>query len=103
VKLRLQGTRDEIAEAVRRLLQVLEVVAVSQPYPDHASSLLVRVYLEVRLASAIGSTGAPAGPTSNVAGGRGAVTVEVLWSNRPLAAQLQLPVPANQAEGRWSG
>jgi DNA adenine methylase len=42
-------------------------------------------------------------PTSNVSGGRGAVAVEVLWSNRPLAAQLQLAAPAEQTAEGWSG
>jgi DNA adenine methylase len=36
-------------------------------------------------------------PTSNVSGGRGAVAVEALWSNRPLAAG------ADETAGRWSG
>jgi hypothetical protein len=40
--------------------------------------------------------------TSNVSGGRGAVAVEVLWSNRPLAASLQLAVGADRGAGRWS-
>jgi DNA adenine methylase len=38
-------------------------------------------------------------PTSNVSGGRGAVAVEIIWSNRPLAAQLQPVAPADQATG----
>jgi DNA adenine methylase len=41
-------------------------------------------------------------PTSNVSGGRGAVAVEVIWSNRALAAQLQLAAPADQPAGGWS-
>jgi hypothetical protein len=49
VKLRLHGTRDEVAEATRRLVEVFEVVAVSPPYADRGASVLVRVYLEVRL------------------------------------------------------
>jgi hypothetical protein len=49
VKVRLQGTREEVAEATRRLVEVLDVVAVSEPYPDRGASVLVRVYLEVRL------------------------------------------------------
>jgi hypothetical protein len=49
VKLRLHGTREEVAEATRRLVQVLDVVSVSEPYPDRGASVLVRVYLEVRL------------------------------------------------------
>jgi hypothetical protein len=52
VKLRLHGTRAEVAEATRRLVQVLEVVSVSQPYPDRGASVLVRVYLKVRLGPA---------------------------------------------------
>jgi DNA adenine methylase len=42
-------------------------------------------------------------PTSNVSGGRGAVAVEIIWSNRLLAAQLQLAAPADQPAGVWSG
>jgi hypothetical protein len=62
VKLRLHGTRAEVAEATRRLVEVLEVVAVSPPYPDRGASVLVRVYLEVRLPEAPqSSTPAPEG------------------------------------------
>ncbi len=43
------GTPGEVAEATRRLVEVLDVVAVSDPYPDRGQSALVRVYLEVRL------------------------------------------------------
>jgi hypothetical protein len=48
VTLRLHGTRQEVAQATRQLGQVLDVVAVSQPYPDRGISVLVRVSLEVR-------------------------------------------------------
>jgi hypothetical protein len=51
VKLRLHGTLEEVTEATRRLVEVLEVVSVSDPYPDRGASVLVRVYLEVRLPS----------------------------------------------------
>jgi hypothetical protein len=61
MKLRLHGTRQEVAEATRRLLEVLDVVAISPPYPDRGASLLVRVYLEVRLHDP--GTGSPARPT----------------------------------------
>ena len=54
MKLRLHGT---LAEASRRLAGVFEVVAVSPPYPDRGASVLVRVYVEVRL-------GPPAAPTA---------------------------------------
>jgi hypothetical protein len=47
VKVRLHGTPADVAEATRQLGQVLDVVAVSNPYPDRGASRLVRVYLEV--------------------------------------------------------
>jgi hypothetical protein len=59
VKVRLHGNRAEVAHATRRLLQVLDVVAVSELYPDRGASVLVRTYLEVRLDPA-----SPATPTS---------------------------------------
>ena len=68
MKLRLHGTPEEVAEATRRLLQVLDVVAVSDPYPDRGASLLVRVYLEVRLHDP--GAGSPAGPTPTRRAGR---------------------------------
>jgi hypothetical protein len=49
VKVRLHGTRAEVAEATRRLVEVLDVVAISEPYLDRGATVLVRVYLEVRL------------------------------------------------------
>jgi DNA adenine methylase len=40
-------------------------------------------------------------PTSNTSGGRGAVAVEVVWSNRPQACQLELaPAPPPTRPGR---
>jgi hypothetical protein len=59
MKVRLHGTPGEVAEATRLLVEVLDVVAVSGPYPDRGASVLVRVYLEVRLHPA-----SPATPTS---------------------------------------
>ena len=56
MKVRLHGTREEVAEATRRLVEVLDVVAVSGPYPDRGPSVLVRVYLEVRLDPASAAT-----------------------------------------------
>jgi hypothetical protein len=62
VKLRLHGTRAEVAEATRRLVEALEVVSVSPPYPDRGTSVLVRVFLKVRLPEAPqSSTPAPKG------------------------------------------
>jgi hypothetical protein len=52
MKLRLHGTPTELHEATRRLVELLDVVAVSHPYPDRGISTLVRVYLEVRLTPA---------------------------------------------------
>jgi hypothetical protein len=48
VKVRLWGTPAEVDQATRRLVETLDVVAVSGPYPDRGPSVLVRVYLEVR-------------------------------------------------------
>jgi hypothetical protein len=48
VKVRLWGTPAEVDQATRQLVEVLDVVAVSGPYPDRGPSVLVRVYLEVR-------------------------------------------------------
>ena len=52
MKLRRHGTHQEVTEATRHLVQVLEVVSVSQPYPDRGARVLVRVHLEVRLGPA---------------------------------------------------
>jgi hypothetical protein len=49
VKLRLHGTRPEVTQATRRLVEALDVVAVSPPSPDRGTSVLVRGYLQVRL------------------------------------------------------
>jgi hypothetical protein len=62
VKVRLHGTREEVAEATRRLVEVLDVVAFSDAYPDRGASVLVRVYLEVRLN--------PASPTPSAGPGQ---------------------------------
>jgi hypothetical protein len=61
VKVRLHGTRQEVAEATRRLVQVFDVVAVSEAYPDRGASVLVRVYLDVRVD--------PASPTNPASAG----------------------------------
>jgi hypothetical protein len=60
VKVRLHGTPAEVDQAARRLVEVLDVVSVSEPYPDRGASVLVRVYLEVRLDPATPAT--PPGP-----------------------------------------
>jgi hypothetical protein len=50
VKIRLHGTEDECREVAERLAAVLEVLAISEPYPDRGASVLVRVYVEARIA-----------------------------------------------------
>jgi hypothetical protein len=62
VKLRLHGTRAEVTAATRRLVEMFEVVAVSEPYRDRGASVLVRVYLEVRLDPTGPANPAPTGP-----------------------------------------
>ncbi len=51
VKIRLEGTPEECQQAAPRLAEVFEVVSISDPYPNRGRSRLVRVYLEIRLAS----------------------------------------------------
>jgi hypothetical protein len=50
VKIRLHGTADECREVAERLAGIVEVLAVSAPYPDRGASVLVRVYVEARIA-----------------------------------------------------
>jgi hypothetical protein len=50
VKIRLHGTEDECREVAERLVGVVEVLSVSEPYPDRGTSVLVRVYIEARIA-----------------------------------------------------
>lgn len=50
MKIRLHGTADECREVAERLAGIVEVVAVSEPYPDRGASVLVRVYVEARIA-----------------------------------------------------
>ena len=50
VRIRLYGTEDECREVAERLAGVVEVVSVSEPYADRGASVLVRVYVEARIA-----------------------------------------------------
>jgi hypothetical protein len=50
VKIRLHGTEEECREVAGRLAGIVEVLAVSAPYPDRGASVLVRVYVEARIA-----------------------------------------------------
>jgi hypothetical protein len=58
VKIRLHGTEEECREVAERLAGVVEVLAISAPYPDRGVSVLVRVYVEARIAPPVhaGST-----------------------------------------------
>ena len=53
MKIRLHGTEDECREVADRLAGVVEVLAVSEPYPDRGASVLVRVYIEARIAAPV--------------------------------------------------
>lgn len=50
MKIRLHGTAEECREVAERLAGIVEVLAVSAPYPDRGASVLVRVYVEARIA-----------------------------------------------------
>ena len=49
MKIRLHGTEDECLEVAERLAGVVEVLAVSTPYPDRGASCS-SVYVEARIA-----------------------------------------------------
>jgi hypothetical protein len=53
MKIRLHGTEDEVREVAERLAGIVEVLAVSEPYPDRGASVLVRVYVEARIAAPV--------------------------------------------------
>ena len=53
MKIRLHGTADECREVAGRLAGVVEVLAVSAPYQDRGASVLVRVYVEARIAAPV--------------------------------------------------
>ena len=50
MKIRLHGTADECREVAERLAGIVEVLAISAPYPDRGASVLVRIYIEARIA-----------------------------------------------------
>jgi hypothetical protein len=49
MKIRLHGTPAECEAATTATRAAIDVLAVSNPYPDCGTSRLVRVYLDVRL------------------------------------------------------
>ncbi len=61
MKIRIHGTAEECREVAGRLAGIVEVLAVSEPYPDRGASVLVRVYIEARIAPPVhaDSTGVP--------------------------------------------
>ena len=71
MRLRLHGTPAECETAARRLAEAFDVVAVSGPYPDRGPSRLVRVYLELRLDPAPGSSASQVGRDRPSQPGRG--------------------------------
>ena len=50
MKIRLHGTEEECREVAERLADIVEVLAISAPYPDRGASVLVRVYVEAPIA-----------------------------------------------------
>ena len=56
MKIRLEGTPQECQQAAPLLGEVLDVVSVSDPYPNRGQSRLVRVYVEVRPTASARST-----------------------------------------------
>ena len=49
MRLRAHGTPEECRQVVEALTGLFRVVSVSDPYPDRGASVLVRVYLDIRL------------------------------------------------------
>jgi hypothetical protein len=49
MRLCAHGTPEECRRAVEALAGLFRVVSVSDPYPDRGASVLVRVYLDIRL------------------------------------------------------
>ena len=46
MRLRLHGTRSELAATLAALAEVLDIQAISRPYPDRPPSTLERIYLD---------------------------------------------------------
>ncbi len=64
MRLRLHGTESECRAVIGRICDVLDVVSVSEAYPDRGASLLVRVYVEVRVGERKDPDGPPGGSAS---------------------------------------
>jgi hypothetical protein len=58
MKIRLHGTAEECRELAERLAGIVEVLAVSEPYADRGASVLMRVYVEARIAPPVHVTSA---------------------------------------------
>jgi hypothetical protein len=61
VKIRLRGTEEECREVADCPAGIVEVLAISAPCPDRGASVLVRVYVEARIAPPV-HAGSTAGP-----------------------------------------
>lgn len=46
VKIRLEGEKDEVAEAVDALDDAFRLLSVSRPYQNRGTSVYVRVYID---------------------------------------------------------
>jgi len=68
MKIRVHGTPEECRAGVEKLFEAFtdpdRIVSVSEAYPDRGASILVRVYLEVRL-------GIPPQPSEALGSGAG--------------------------------
>jgi hypothetical protein len=64
MKIRLHGTEDECREVAERLAGIVEVLAVSEPYADRGASVLVRVYVEARIAPPVQWQARPGRPAA---------------------------------------
>ena len=64
MKIRLHRTEEECREAAGRLAGFVEVLSVSEPYPDRGASVLVRIYVEARIAPPVHVTSTTDKPRS---------------------------------------
>lgn len=49
VKIRLHGTEEECQRVSDTLAEQLEILSISEPYPDRGQSKYVRVYIDAEL------------------------------------------------------
>jgi hypothetical protein len=68
VKIHLHGTEEECREVAERLAGIVKVLAISESYPDREASVLVRVYVEARIARPCTSPAPPSRGRAAAAG-----------------------------------